>query len=253
MSAAVAPAADGREAVVIDAAFGTRAARTTAADRGGATACGTAALLPCRIVVMAKAPLAGYAKTRLVPALGADGAAALAGRLLAHAVREARGANLGAVELRCAPDAGHEAFRALAGEATTTTTTTTTLAPQGDGDLGERMARAFADAFAAGERRVLLIGTDAPALDAAMLRRAAAALDTAEAVFVPALDGGYALVGLRRAVPALFASMTWSCDTVMRRSRERAADAGIVHVELPAVADIDEPADLVHLPAGWGA
>ena len=246
MSATGAPAADGRQAAAVDAVFGAGTART-AADRSGGTDRCMAALAPCRIVVMAKAPLAGYAKTRLVPALGAEGAAALAGRLLAHAVREACDAKLGAVELRCAPDAGHAAFGAFAGEAKTT------LAAQGDGDLGERMARAFDDAFAAGERRVLLIGTDAPALDAAMLRRAAAALDAADAVFVPALDGGYALVGLRRAAPALFEAMTWSCDTVMRRSRERAADAGIVHVELPAVADIDEPADLVHLPAGWGA
>jgi hypothetical protein len=70
-------------------------------------------------------------------------------------------------------------------------------------------------------------------------------------VFVPALDGGYALVGLTRPAPALFMGMTWSTSQVMARTRERARQAGLHWAELPAVADIDEPDDLLHLPAGW--
>ena len=198
----------------------------------------------CRIIVMAKAPLAGYAKTRLIPALGAHGAAALAERLLAHALAQAQAAALGPVELRCAPDAAHPAWRRLAQGAR--------LADQDEGDLGQRMARAFDAAFSDGERCVLLVGTDAPGLTAEVLRRAAAALHgEADAVFVPALDGGYALVGLRRPAPVLFEGMTWSCGTVMQRTRERLAAAGMRHAELPPLADIDEPADLAHLPAGW--
>ena len=200
----------------------------------------------CRVVVLAKAPTAGFAKTRLIPALGAAGAAALAARLLEHAVREARDAGLGTVELCCAPGAAHSAFRALAGLAR--------LSDQGEGDLGQRMARAFERAFAAGERRVLLIGSDAPALVAGVLREAAQQLAGSDAVFVPTLDGGYALVGLRQKnCPALFDRMTWSCATVMRETRARLAAAGLSHVELAPLADIDEPADLRHLPAGWRA
>ena len=196
----------------------------------------------CRIALMAKAPVAGLAKTRLAPALGEAGAAALAQRLLTHALAQAMSAGLGPVGLWVTPDASHPAFqqaRQLPG---------VTLAVQGPGDLGARMAQVFeADAGP-----LLLMGTDAPDLTATVLRQAAAALTAHDAVFVPSLDGGYALVGLRRATPpllqALFADMAWSTPEVMAQTRRRLAQAGVDHVELPPVADIDEPADLVHLP-----
>ena len=70
-------------------------------------------------------------------------------------------------------------------------------------------------------------------------------------MFVPAHDGGYALVGLRRPAPSLFDAMLWSTSTVMADTRERLAAAGLRHTELPAVADIDNAADLIHLPRGW--
>ena len=199
---------------------------------------------PCRVIVMAKAPLAGYAKTRLIPALGAQGAAALAMRLLVHALEQAQRAGLGSVELCCAPSARDAAFAPWAGA------TGITLTDQGEGDLGERMERALQRGLSA-QPRVLLTGTDAPALTAGVLRTAAAALDQHDVVFVPAIDGGYVLVGLRRPVPALFEGMTWSTPWVMQHSRERLAQAGIGHAELAPLADIDVPADLVHLPVGW--
>lgn len=203
---------------------------------------------PCRLIVMAKAPVAGLAKTRLIPALGADGAAALAQRLLAHALEQAlqaaRRGGLGAVELCCAPDAWDPGFAAWVGSPGVT------LTDQGDGDLGERMARALHRALLT-HATAVLIGTDAPALDANRLQAAQAALRCHDAVFVPALDGGYALVGLRRPLPTLFDAMPWSTPLVMQRSRERLAAAGASHVELAPVADIDVPADLVHLPKGW--
>ena len=148
----------------------------------------------CPVIVMAKAPVAGFAKTRLIPALGAHGAAALAECLLERAIGHALEAQLGPVDLCCTPDMSHPALARHAawhGMA---------LSAQGDGDLGARMARAF-DRWLVRAGRALMTGTDAPALDAAMLVRAAAALDEADAVFIPALDGGYALIGLRRAAP----------------------------------------------------
>ena len=198
----------------------------------------------CTVIVMAKAPLPGFAKTRLIPALGADGAAALAHRLLDRAVEQALAANLGAVDLCCAPDCRHGAFARLGG------LPRVELSRQADGDLGARMSHAF-ERWLARVPQVLLIGTDAPALDAALLRRAAQALDEADAVFVPAHDGGYALVGLRRPSPSLFENMPWSTSAVMAHTRERLAAAGLRCAELPPVADIDEAADLIHLPAGW--
>lgn len=198
----------------------------------------------CPVIVMAKAPVAGFAKTRLIPALGAQGAAALAECLLERAIGHALDAGLGPIDLCCAPDMDHPALARHA------TWPGVTLSTQGEGDLGARMARAF-DRWLARTGRALMIGTDAPALDAAMLGCAAEALDAADAVFIPALDGGYALIGLRRSSPALFSGMAWSTARVMADSRERLAAAGLRHVELPPVADIDEPADLVHLPPEW--
>lgn len=199
---------------------------------------------PCTTIVMAKAPLAGYAKTRLIPALGAEGAARLATRLLQHAIEQALAAALGPVELCCAPDHHHAAFASLRASPGLV------WSDQGDGDLGARMARAFERRLALGSS-VLMIGTDAPALDAALLRRAANALADTDAVFVPAFDGGYALIGLRRPAPALFGAMTWSVSSVMAQTRERLAAAGLRHTELPPLADIDEAADLIHLPEGF--
>ena len=96
--------------------------------------------------------------------------------------------------------------------------------------------------------QVEIDATDAPALDAAYLRQAAQALDAADAVFGPAVDGGYTLVGLKRPAPELFAMMQWSHPRVMADTRERIAARRLHHVELPVLHDIDEPADLVHLP-----
>lgn len=198
------------------------------------------------IIVFAKAPVAGQAKTRLAAALGAAGAAALAERLLVHAVAQAAAAAADTLELCVTPDgAAHPAFVGLGRNHPTMEFT-----GQGEGDLGERMARALERALRS-HRAALLMGTDAPALDAAALRQAAAALVAHDAVFVPALDGGYVLVGLGRPAPSLFAGMTWSTPQVMRHTRERAHRAGLRMAELAAVADIDVPTDLSQLPSAW--
>jgi len=198
---------------------------------------------PCALIVLAKAPHAGLAKTRLIAALGADGAARLAERMLQAALAHALDAGIGPVELCVTPTRDDPAFAAWRDAIAVT--------EQGGGDLGQRMARALHRVLGSHDR-ALLIGTDAPALDAAYLRAAAAALHDVDAVFGPTADGGYALVGLRRAAPQLFSAMRWSHDRVMAHTRERLAAAGLRHVELPVLHDIDEPADLVHLPQHWG-
>jgi len=209
------------------------------------------------IAVMAKAPVPGLAKTRLAPALGSEGAAALALRLLQHAVAQAVAAGLGPVTLWAAPDVHHPVFARLQAQHGLW------LAAQAEGDIGRRMAhvfgasygqtvgRAVGPSFGPARGPLLLMGTDLPGLTAAVLREAAAALADHDAVFVPALDGGYGLVGLHRPAPGLFDGVAWSTPQVMAQTRQRLAAAGLRHAELPPLADIDEPADLAHLPAGW--
>jgi rSAM/selenodomain-associated transferase 1 len=198
----------------------------------------------CVVVVFAKAPQAGYAKTRLISALGAQGAASLAERLMHATLAHALEADIGPVELCVTPDRTHRAFADAARGSRIA------LSDQGDGDLGERMAHAFERVLAEHDR-ALLIGTDAPRLDAPYLRAAVTALNDVDAVFGPVADGGYALVGLRRPAPGLFAGMRWSHDRVMAHTRERLRALRLRHVELPMLHDVDEPADLCHLPPQW--
>ena len=199
----------------------------------------------CTVIVFAKAPVAGTVKTRLAGALGAAGAARLAARMLESTAAGALEAALGPVEVCCAPDASHPAFAALA-----RSTPPVALTAQGDGDLGRRMQRAF-ERVLASQARAILIGTDAPALDAAYLRDAASALLVHDAVIGPAVDGGYALIGLRRPAAALFDGVEWSTPRVLAQTRERLGRLGWRWAELAPLHDIDEPADLRHLPAGW--
>jgi rSAM/selenodomain-associated transferase 1 len=192
------------------------------------------------VIVFAKAPVAGFAKTRLIPALGPRGAAELAERLMNATLAHAVAAQLGTVELCVTPDLSHRAFAdAVARHGVR-------LTDQGDGDLGERMARAFERVLRA-QPRALLIGTDAPGLDAAYLRAAAQALHGHDAVFGPAADGGYVLVGLKQPQPRLFLGLRWSHDQVLAHTRARLAQSNLRHAELPVLHDVDEPADLVHL------
>lgn len=200
-----------------------------------------------RIIVFAKAPRPGLAKTRLIPALGAAGAAMLAARMLAHTLDQALASGIGAVELCVAPAPGDAVWQGVElpeGLA---------LTAQGEGDLGARMARAAQRAIKSDEScaGVLLIGTDCPALDAARLRQAANALSETDAVIVPTADGGYALLGLRRFDASLFADMAWSTPTVAATTLARLEMLGWSCTRLALLHDIDEPADLVHLPPGW--
>jgi rSAM/selenodomain-associated transferase 1 len=195
-----------------------------------------------QVAVLAKAPVPGLAKTRLIPALGPQGAARLQRQLTRAAVQTALDARLGTVTLWCAPHAQHRFFRALR------RTTGVPCLVQSSGDLGERMHTAFRLHCAQGP--LLLTGTDCPPLTAAHLRQAAQALlDGNDAVFYPAEDGGYVLVGLRRPQAALFRDIAWSADAVMAQTRERATAVGLRLRELETLWDLDVPDDL----ARWRA
>jgi len=196
---------------------------------------------PARIVIFAKAPQPGFAKTRLIPALGIQGAADLARRMLAQTVRKALAAGLGPVELCVTPSATDPLWQTLA------VPDAVHWSDQGGGDLGQRMARATQRVLDGGEP-VLLIGTDCPELGAAHLQRAARALQRSDAALLPTFDGGYALLGLKRFHPSLFAGIAWSSACVAAETLDRFGQQGWTVHSQPMLHDIDEPADLQWLP-----
>jgi rSAM/selenodomain-associated transferase 1 len=193
------------------------------------------------ILVFAKSPVPGEVKTRLIPALGAAGAAALHERLTDRALATAAAAAVGPVELCCTPDASHPVLVALA------RAHAATLAQQGPGNLGDRMHAAFARALA-GAPAAIVIGCDCPVLTSQHLREAAAVLaGGADAVLAPAEDGGYVLVGLARPEPSLFAGIAWGGPDVLEHTRRRLAALGWRSQELETLWDVDRPADVARI------
>jgi rSAM/selenodomain-associated transferase 1 len=200
-----------------------------------------ASVEPIAVAILAKAPLPGLAKTRLIPALGPEGAAVLQARLIARTLATACAAMVGPVSLWAEPEESH--FREPARQFPVK------LARQAGGDLGARMHAAFEAQCPA-----LVIGTDCPALEPKHLREAADAVRAgSDAVIIPADDGGYVLIGLRRPQPALFADMPWGTDGVMAETRRRAEQLRLAVRELQPLWDVDLPADLERLrQAGLG-
>jgi uncharacterized protein len=176
-------------------------------------------------------------KTRLADLLGAEGAAGLHARLVKRTLETARAAGFRRIELHGAPDCDDPFFRFCAGHYGVT------LASQEPGDLGARMLAAF-ESTLAGHARVLLVGSDCPALTARHLRQADRALrDDADAVLGPCEDGGYALIGLKRVRPSLFEGIAWGGDTVMADTRSRLKQLGWTWRELETLWDVDRPED----------
>lgn len=194
------------------------------------------------LVIFAKAPLAGFAKTRLIPALGAEGAAALARCMLSHALAQALAAGAQVVELCMSPAPSDQAWQGVA------LPQAVERSEQGEGDLGARMSRAIERAIAQ-QGSVLLMGTDCPALTAVHIAEAGRQLEQHDAVLMPAADGGYVLIGLRTPSPSLFTAMAWSTPTVLAETLRRMARLGLRVWQGPMLHDIDEPADLIHLPS----
>jgi rSAM/selenodomain-associated transferase 1 len=193
---------------------------------------------PVAIAILAKAPVAGLAKTRLIPALGAHGAAMLQEALTARAVETAIAAQIGPVTLWATPDATHPSFRELA------VRSRIAIKRQPDGDLGARMLAACEGAGGP----VLVIGTDCPALSPAQLQAAADTLrDGCDVAVISAEDGGYVLIGMRKPQPVLFGSMPWGTDRVMAETRKRMSENGLQCLEGPALWDVDRPEDIEKL------
>jgi len=193
------------------------------------------------VVIFARAPSPGAVKTRLTALLGPEGAAALHARLVKHTLETARAAAFRDIELHGAPDCDDPFFRFCARHYGVV------LAPQAPGDLGARMLAAFESTLAA-HARVLLIGSDCPALTALHLRQAEKSLrDGADAVFAPCEDGGYALIGLTRVDAKLFDGIAWSTGSVVADTRARLQRLGWTWRELETLWDVDRPEDYARL------
>jgi len=192
-----------------------------------------------RLIIFTRYPETGKAKTRLIPALGAEGAAALHRRMADHTLVQVQALQFQhplCVEVRFAGGDRDLMQRWLGTDLMYTV--------QGEGDLGDRMGRSFQSAFDASVDRAVIIGTDCPDLNATLLDQAFRELQHHDLVLGPASDGGYYLIGLRRLIPQLFIGMEWSTATVLERTLAIAAELNLSVALLPVLSDVDYPADL---------
>jgi hypothetical protein len=197
----------------------------------------------CRLLLFTRYPEAGNTKTRLIPELGAGGAALLQKRLTERVVMQA---NLLTERL------GIETIVHYAGG--NSKKMASWLGPmhyveQTSGDLGQRMRAAFEHSFAGGAETAVLVGSDIPEITAGLLQQAFTSLMTREVVIGPTWDGGYYLIGLvaRQApqlLPLIFDKMSWSTGDVLTNTTRRLERAGYDAATLPALRDIDLPEDL---------
>lgn len=182
-----------------------------------------------------KAPRPGQVKTRLAADLDGEAAAGIYRMLVGLTLGRLEGFE--DVELRYTPDdADAEAEVEVAGWRRQAGWR---LRPQGQGDLGDRLERALAEAFGEGAGRVVIVGTDCPWLEASDLEEAFEALGRSEVVIGPAEDGGYWLLGLDRARPELLRGIPWSTPGVYDMTLRRAREAGLRVAELRRLRDVD--------------
>jgi len=196
-----------------------------------------------RLIIFTRFPLAGVTKTRLIPVLGAEGAARLQRQMTEHALKRVRRAQLfPALNVEIRFEGGdRDRMQAWLGAGYD-------YQPQGNGSLGVRMSQAFASAFKKGVAQAVLMGTDIPGIAASTIENAYAGLDQADVVFGPSRDGGYYLIGMqRRAFAAgrqLFQGPQWGAATVLDKTLQLVAAAGLQSRLLEELADVDVPEDL---------
>jgi hypothetical protein len=201
----------------------------------------------CRIIVFAKAPIAGEVKTRLLPSMDAPVVTALHEQLVLYSLNTAVESKVGPVELWCTPSTDHPFFIQC------TNKFRIELHLQTQGDLGRRMAYAFDETLKRAPM-ALLMGTDCPPLTFDDLKEATMILcQGVQAVISPAEDGGYVLIGLRQYEPTLFEGISWGTSSVLEETRERLRRLRWNWQELPQRWDVDRPEDVERLKReGYG-
>lgn len=194
---------------------------------------------PDLLLLFTRFPEPGKVKTRLIPALGAEGAASLHRQLTAHILQIIRNfVKTNNTDLIiCFAGAHVQGMRWTFGIDDQYQT-------QAEGDLGRRMSSAFADSLELGRRRVVLIGSDCPGISEKVLHTAFFHLHYYDLVLGPAIDGGYYLIGLTEPVPELFRDVPWGTAEVLAITLIRAARLGLRTILLEPLTDIDRPTDL---------
>ena len=202
------------------------------------------------LIIFAKAPVAGVAKTRLIPALGAEGAARLHARLLEHTVQRAVASACFPIYLFTPENNAHPFIDHLL------ISYPLIHRLQKGVDLGERMKNALCNVLTENETGALLIGSDCPAIDSDILQRCCLSLESHDAVFIPAEDGGYTLVGLPfgdsvlsfdTSLGAIFENIQWGSNRVMQQTRAQLTTLSLRWNEPLTLWDVDRPEDLVRL------
>lgn len=195
------------------------------------------------LLLFTRYPEAGRTKTRLIPLLGAEGAAQLQRTLTEKVLRKAKALNTQhGIEICIVYGGGsRKKMAAWLGPGT--------YLPQTPGDLGRRMQNAFSRTFAAGADNAVLIGSDIPDITTPLLAEAFSSLASREVVIGPSRDGGYYLIGMRataaeKLYPLIFAEMVWSTAEVFATTRTRLLQAACIPALLPVLHDIDTPEDL---------
>ena len=187
-----------------------------------------------KLVIFLKAPRLGTVKTRLAASLGHAAALSAYKKITERLFKNLR--RLPGVQIRFSPDDAEPEVREWLGNGFD-------FQPQGSGDLGERLYRAFEETFSAGNERVVVIGSDCPYVTKNDVRAAFDCLETHDAVLGPANDGGYWLIGLRARQPALFKNIKWSTESVLKETLSRAGKTKLnVHL-LRTLDDIDTAED----------
>ncbi len=191
------------------------------------------------LIIFTRYPEPGKSKTRLIPALGSDGAADLHRRMVEYTLyRTKKLMTSSNVSLEIRFEGRNEDWiKNWLGP-------DLRCCPQGDGDIGRRMGRAFDEAFKAGMERVIIVGTDIPGFTEDLARRALALLRDFDVVFGPARDGGYYLVGLRRPIHQLFEAIPWGTDQVLQHTLHIAGKLQLRASLLDLLEDVDRPEDL---------
>ncbi len=191
------------------------------------------------LIVFTRYPEPGKTKTRLIPALGPQGAANLQRQMTEHTLNQVRALqSWRSVTIEVRFDGGNLALiQDWLGHVIA-------CQPQGSGDLGARMARSHQTAFEAGIDQVVIIGTDCPGLNAQLMAQAFHQLLTHDLVLGPAIDGGYYLIGLRRFIPELFSGISWGTADVLHQTVNIAKSLNLSVAYLTPLADVDRPEDL---------
>ena len=195
------------------------------------------------IIIFAKFPARGMAKTRLQPALGLEGASLIAKQLLLHSVEQALATGL-SVELCVSPAPTDLCWQTLG------LPESLQWSAQANDDLGLRMLAASQQGLYK-FKQVVLIGTDCPSLTPIRIQEAVQQLEQSDTVMIPASDGGYVLLGFKQVDASLFSDIEWSTASVAAVTRQRIKALSWTLALLDPLHDIDEPADLKHLPVGW--